>query len=81
MAQPYVRVRIDGLKLIARYLKLSTRQLRKCYAITVPQNLRCPVFKLPGLGSRNKKLFAWQDELDAWQDRMSTRDLWEAESR
>lgn len=73
------RIRIDGLKLIAAYLRLSERQVRKLYAITVSGEHRLPVFRLSMERGPNARLSAWKDELDAWQDRMSTRDLYSAD--
>lgn len=74
------RVRLDGLTLISRYLNLHRNQVRKLYAITVPEHLRIPVFRLSPTGGKNGRLSAWVDELDAWQDRMSTRRLYESDS-
>ena len=71
------RVRIDGITVISKYLDLSERKVRGLYQITVPQHLRLPVFRLSPKQGKNCRLSAWVDELDAWQDRMSSRDLYE----
>lgn len=74
------RVRIDGIALIAKYIDKSERQVRSYYQITVPQHLRLPVFKLSPRAGKNCRLSVWVDELDAWLDRMSQRDLYEDSS-
>ena len=70
------RLRLDGLKFIAAYLKLSQGKTQQLYRITVPPELRLPVFRLQPMGARNRRLYAWKDELDAWVQRMGDRDLY-----
>lgn len=67
------RLRIDGLPLIAEYLKLSLQQTRRLYQSTVPEEHRLPVFTLnPGAG-KNGRLSMWVDEANAWLDRRADR--------
>jgi hypothetical protein len=67
------RPRLDGLRIIAAYLKLSMQQTRKLYQLTVPVEDRLPVFTLSASRSKNARLSAFVDELDAWIDRRADR--------
>lgn len=67
------RQRLDGIKVIAEYLGLSLRQTYKLYQVTVPEDERLPVFRLTPDAGKNARLYAYVDELDTWQDRVSER--------
>lgn len=65
------RLRINGLKAIAKHLGLHSNTVSQYARITVPEEHRLPVFTLSASGAKNATLYAWQDELDAWLERKS----------
>lgn len=67
------RVRLDGLKVIASWLRLSERQVRKLAHRSVPQEYRLPVFRLTLCNGRNSRVYAYVDDLQAWEQRMAER--------
>lgn len=67
------RTRLDGLKVIAAYLRLDERQVRRLAAATVPEPRRLPTFRLSPTDSRNARVYAYADALDAWELEQSKR--------
>ena len=65
------RTRLDGLPLIADYLKVSILTVSRLWRFTPPGEDRIPLWRLTQ--ARNGRLYAWVDELDAWQDRQSMK--------
>lgn len=65
------RPRLDTLKVIAGYLGLSPRMCRRLAAPHRPDELRLPLFRLTASEGANARLYAYVDELDAWEARMA----------
>jgi hypothetical protein len=65
------RPRLDTIKVIAAYLGLSPRMVRRLAAPHRPTDLRLPLFRLTAADGPNARCYAYVDELDAWEQRMS----------
>lgn len=65
------RPRLDTIKVIAAYLGLSPRMVRRLAAPHRPAELRLPLFRLTASDGPNARCYAYVDELDAWEQRMS----------
>jgi hypothetical protein len=65
------RPRLDTLKVIAGYLGLSPRMVRRLAASHRPTELRLPLFRLTDAAGANARLYAYVDELEAWEARMA----------
>lgn len=63
------RLRLDGLAMIAAYMKISENQVKKLYASTVSEADRLPVFTISPSQGKNCRLSIYVDELDSWMDR------------
>jgi hypothetical protein len=62
------RRRLDGWKLIAAWVHLSERQVKKLASTTRPREERLPIFRLNR--GPTTRVCAWSNELDEWQLRM-----------
>lgn len=56
---------------IAAFLGLSPRMVRRLAAPHRPDHLRLPLFRLTDAESPNARLYAYVDELMAWEERMA----------
>jgi hypothetical protein len=65
------RPRLDTVKVIAAYLGLSPRMVRRLAMPHRPPELRLPLFRLTSADGPNARCYAYVDELDAWEQRMS----------
>lgn len=61
------RRRLDGLKLIAAYVHMDERQVRRLAAPTVPEDRRLPTFRLSPTDAPNAKVYAYEEDLDDWE--------------
>lgn len=64
------RPRLDTLAVIASYLGLSPRMVRRLASPHRPPELRLPLFRLTDTTGRNARLYAYVDELEAWEARV-----------
>lgn len=69
MTQP--RQRLDGLKVIAAWLRLSPRTVRRLASPRVPADRRLPLFRLTASSGPNARVYAYVDELAAWEKSMA----------
>lgn len=65
------RRRLDTMKVIAGYLGLSPRMVRRLAAAHRPTELRLPLFRLTDAAGANARLYAYADELEEWETRMA----------
>lgn len=66
------RPRLDTLKVIAAYLGLDPRTVRRLAAPSRPPELRLPMWRLTD-GAKGARLYVYVDELKAWEERMAAR--------
>lgn len=76
MGEQQPRRRLDGLKVIAAYVGLSTRSCRKYASIATPLEWRMPLFRI-AIDERNGRLSAYPVDLDEWVERFRARALHE----
>jgi len=67
------RRRLDGLKVIAAYLRLDERQVRRLAAPSVAAERRLPTFRLSPTDAPNAKVYAYEEALDEWEMRQAHR--------
>jgi hypothetical protein len=65
------RRRLDTAKVIADYLGLSVRAVRRLASMRRPAELRLPLFRMTDAIGANARVYALVDELDAWEARMA----------
>ncbi len=65
------RPRLDTLKVIAAYLGLDPRTVRRLAAEHRPNELRLPIWRLTD--GKAARLYCYVDELQAWEERMARR--------
>ena len=65
------RPRLDTLKVIANYLGLDPRTVRRLAAETRPPELRLPIWRLTD--GKAARCYCYVDELQAWEERMAKR--------
>ena len=70
-AKPKRRPRLDTLKVIAAYLGLDPRTVRRLAAATRPLELRLPIWRLTE--GKAARCYAYVDEIQRWEERMAAR--------
>lgn len=65
------RRRLDTVVVIAAYLGISPRMVRRLSAPHRPAHLRLPLFRLSASDKSNARVSAYVDELQAWEQRMA----------
>jgi hypothetical protein len=65
------RRRLDTMRVIASFLGLSPRMVRRLASPHRPEDLRLPLFRLTDTDGPNARLYAYVDELAAWEGRMA----------
>jgi hypothetical protein len=65
------RPRLDTLKVIAAYLGLDPRTVRRLAGEHRAPELRLPIWRLTD--GKAARLYCYVDELQAWEERMAAR--------